>query len=218
MHVVVARPVGQLETDARLTTETPHVAQHAGIPVSFRIVLRRGHEALGIMGIVQHPVVDSPAGNAVMEHIAVLQQQRRRHRPAERESFHADFGRIYVREPLQVFSPRHKILQFHGIEPLVYLVEAGAAVMARGAVVDPHGDDAVLVKPGFRKARGTPSVTDDGRIRTAIQVYVDRIFPGRIKPLWKRHRARNFETVNRNRNQLRDRESPRIVLCSLHIA
>lgn len=190
MNIVVTGAVSELEHDRLdafrelvLHRIGGDVVDHAGVPVSVRICLRGLHEPFGIVTVVQGPVIHSASGNAVMEIIGSREEEHCSHSASEGEALHADFVSLDIRQGLKPFGPLHEVPDFQCIEMAISLIETGPSAMAAGPAVRNYLYDAVLGPPLVVWGRSNPSFIDLRGIRTAVDVHMDRIFPGRVEIL-----------------------------------
>ena len=185
MDVVVAGPVGQFQhhgaVGAVFGRVIHHVVQHAGGTVAVRVGGGRVHKALGIVGVVQLPVIDAAARDAVVEGVAVLEQQPRRVRTAEGEARDADLVALDIRQGLQPARPLDELPDRLCLEVPEDEVRAGAAVVAGGGDVRSHLDDAVAAVPLVRLGGLRPGFPDIGRVRAAVDLHHDGILLRRVE-------------------------------------
>lgn len=180
MDIVITCAVGNLEHHRAVIVRFGNgiigcAREDAGFGIAVRIVRRSVHETLGIMGIVKIPVIDTAAGNAVMEGVGMVHEQESGHRSAERKALYAYLVPIDIRKRLQVFGPLHEIEYFPLVQALVNLIQALATIMAGSAAISNYFNDAVLGIP-FKITRRTEIVHHLRSIRTAINIHVYRIF------------------------------------------
>ena len=136
-----------------------------------------------------------------MEVLGCRSHQQGRHGSAEAESLHANLVGFHIGQALQPFGPFDKITDFNGTQLLINSVQAFATVVAGGAAVGDKLYDAVLGIPAVA-GRVRPPVKDLGRIGTAVNVHVDRIFLGRIEAFRIVNDAGQFQPIHGNGYQL----------------
>ena len=99
------------------------------------------------------------------------------HGTPEREALHAYLVGLDIRQGLEIFRPCDEIPHRDLRKVLVYQVSTGASVMPRGPAVGCDLYDAVTGPPLVVFRRSRPAVAYHRRVRTAVYVHVDRIFP-----------------------------------------
>ncbi len=192
--------------------------EDAGLGIAVRIICRSIHKALCIMSIVKIPVIDTAAGNAVMEGVGMVHEEESGHRSSERKALYADLVPIDIRKRLQVFGPLHKIKYFPLVQAFVNLIQALATIMAGSAAVSNYFNDAVLGIP-FKITRRTEIVHHLRSIRTAINIHVYRIFFRLVEIFRIDNHCRKLQSVlGRHRNHLRQSVISSIETGTCHIS
>ena len=101
---------------------------------------------------------------------------------------------------------------------LIYLIKTFSAVMSGSPAVSGHFNDAVLCPPLVAAVRMYPSVANLRRIRTAIDVHMNRILLGRVEILRIYDVCRKLQTVIFDIDELWKSIICSIVIISLHIS
>ena len=177
------------------------MADDLGVAVAVRVVLRCGHEPFRVVAVIQHPVIHSAAGNAVVVVVGSREQQHGCHGAAKAEALNANLVRLDIRQRLQPLCPFHKITYLDGIQVFIDGVQALAAVVPGGAAIGNKLDDAVLPIP-FVTGGAYPAVTHHRGVRAAVNVNVNRVLFGRIKILGIVNHSGKFQAINRYGNYL----------------
>ena len=99
----------------------------------------------------------------------------------------------------------------------ISLIETGPSAMSAGPAVRNYLYDAVLGPPLVVWGRSNPSFIDLRGIRTAVDVHMDRIFPGRVEILRVSDGGRQPVSVHLDVHQLREGVSGCIIIRTLHI-
>ena len=178
MDVVIARSVGDFQPDAVRGLVLPDMVDDARIAVAIRIGLRGLHEAFGVVRVIEGPVIDPAARNAVGVFVRGGKDQHGGHGSAKREALYANLIGLYIGEGLQPFGPFHEVTYFDGIQMLINLVEVLATTVSGGAAIQGGGDDAVLGIPGVGLLEAS---AHEGRIRPSVQIHMDGIMLIRIE-------------------------------------
>ena len=199
MDVVVAGAVGNLEHYTAIGLSffdgiTAYPADDGGIVVSVGIILRRTHEALGVVGVVERPVVHATAGNAVMEVVRGRGYQEGGHGAAKAEALYANLVSLHIGQALQPLGPLHKVVYLNGTQFLVDSIQALSAVVACSSAVCNEFDDAVLRIPVVAGGMA-PAVKHLRGVGAAVNVHVDGILLGRVKALGIVDDAGQFQPV-----------------------
>ena len=187
MHIVVTCAVGQLEhhravVGSRTTYRIRcHHPGNSIVLIAFGIGLGSTHKTFGVVGVIQGPVIHSPAGNPVMKDIAVLEKQPGCHRSAKGETLDPNLGGIDIRQALQPHSPLHKVRDFGFGEAAVNLIKPFAAVVSRRTDIGNKMDDSILRPPLAFRGRDTPSVIYIRGIGTSVNFDVDGILFRRVE-------------------------------------
>ena len=209
MDVVIARAMRQLQHHILLSRTVRHrilldIRKHARRFITLRIGLRRLHETLGVMAVIQGPVIHAAAGNPAAEHVRVPQQQHRRHRAAEGETLHADAFSVHIRQRLEIVRPGQEIPHRHVGQVAIDQVGAGPAVVSGSPAVRHDMDDALFAPPLVLRQGPAPAVPHVSGARTAVDFKVDRILFGRVEIPRQRHGRRDqLAVLGRNRHDLR---------------
>ena len=208
MDIVVARAVREAErVRQRLQTlaleHGRHPGHHRSLGVALGIRLRRVHEALGVVRIVEVPVVHAAAGDAAAEILRIAQHQHGGRRAAEGEALHADARAIHIRQRLQPLRPGDVVLQLDHRHPAERLVHAPAPVLPRRAGIHHDIDDAVLIAPLIGSVTVAPAVAHVGRARAAVELHLHGIFLRRVKPRGQGHQTVKVKAVVLDLHDLR---------------
>ena len=170
-------------------------AQHARGLVAFGIGLRSVHEALGVVRIVESPVVDSPACDSAAEVLREAQHEHRGGGAAEGEALDSDAGAVDVWQRLQPPRPGDVVPELdHGHLP-ERLVHALAAVLARRARVAHDVDHPVAEAPVVGGVAVAPHVAHVGGAGAAVELHDHRVLAGGVEVLRKRHQRIEVEAV-----------------------
>ena len=135
MDVIISRPVSQFQHDAAIVVFLRdriilRMSCHPCFFVAFRISERSIHETLGVVGVIQSPLIHSPASDSVMEGIGMIHDKQRSHGTAEREALYANLVWKDVWQALEIPCPLHEIPNLQLVQLPVYLVESLPAVMS----------------------------------------------------------------------------------------
>ena len=136
VDIVIGSSVGDAEHRALAAAVLFGTFPYTGEGITLGIVLGSIHVPLGIMGVVELPVVHSAAGYTVLEVVGAVGQGQDGHRAAEGESGDADLLSVHVGEGPQVLHPLDVVGQLGLSEGAVDVVDALLAAVAGGAVVD----------------------------------------------------------------------------------
>ena len=156
---------------------TGNIFQGTGSLVAVRVGLRGLHITLGIMRIIQFPVIYSAPCYTVVELLRSTEKKHGSHRSAERKAFDSYLVGLYIRKRLEVFGPGDEIGHRYICQILIYQVRTGTPAMPGSPSVSSYLDDAVILPPLVVPARSTPSVTHHRRIGAAVNIHMDRILP-----------------------------------------
>ena len=98
VDIVIGSSVGDAEHRALAAAVLFSTFPYTGEGIALGIVLGSIHVPLGIMGVVELPVVHSSAGDTVLEVVGAVGQGQDGHRAAEGESGDADLLSVHVGE------------------------------------------------------------------------------------------------------------------------
>ena len=144
VDIVIGRAVGDAEHRALAAAVFVRTLPYAGKCVSLGIVLGGVHVPLGIMAVVELPVIHTAAGNAVLEIVGAVRKGQDCHSAAEGEAGDAYLLSVHVRQCPQILHPLDIVGQLRLSERAVDVVHALLAAVAGGAVVDGYLDDSLI--------------------------------------------------------------------------
>ena len=130
-----------------------------------------------------------------METVWSLHQKHRRHGTAERETLNADLVSDHIRLRLEPASPRDEILHLIDSQLSIDHIKTFPTIVTTSARIHPDLDNTILRPPLISLSRSSPSVANNRRIRTAIDIHVHRILLRRIEILRIHNHTRKSETV-----------------------
>ena len=182
MHIVISRAVGEFEETAGVIILL-HIIEGACGRVALRITLRSVHEALGVVGVIEFPVIHSPTCDAAAENFRMGHHQHGCHGSSKGKAFHADSVRIHIGQRLEIPAPLAEILHRHAHHIPVNQVYVRPSVVACSPAVGRHLDDAVVEIPdiALRHPPGVPHIRGVG---TSVDFHHERILLRRVEILW----------------------------------
>ena len=176
---------------------------YAGEGIALGVVLGSIHVPLGIMGVVELPVVHSAAGYTVLEVVGAVGQGQDGHRAAKGESGDADLLSVHVGEGPQVLHPLDVVGQLGLSEGAVDVVDALLAAVAGGAVVNRYLDDALDGPELVAAGRCAPAVHHRTGVRAAVHGDDDGVFLIGVQVYREAYRGREGVAVHLDEEHLR---------------
>ena len=140
MHIVV----GSACDDEELALEVLGTAQNGTFPVTFGILLRCAHKALGVDGVVELKVGDRGHSHTSLEHIVATTHRHQRVISTETPSPDTDTTGIDIGQRGSITTGRQLVLCLTNTQFAIDLTLPLSTTTGRATTVDSQGYEALL--------------------------------------------------------------------------
>ena len=154
MNIVITGSMCQLQhhrlnlsRNAILYRILRYIIDYASCLVTVRICLRSIHIALGIMSIIQEPVIYTRSGDTVMELVGSSEKDESRHHSTIRETLDTDFLVTHIWLSHEPVCPIAEVLKFHNRKLTIDHVKSLTTVMSLSTRIDCDLDDFIIRIP-----------------------------------------------------------------------